>query len=481
MLTEASKQKISERIKKLTKDNIVSLDISYSVQTKDGIFQCVIKYHFEGFKKWVSFWVTTGIRDVGGNNRATTHQRRLANKEAKTIQEYFLNEVTRLQKEKEEKNKTMTLGEIQKLVQLNTTNFDPTVETKADWDFFRFMKYWVDYIIVGHVEFNTYQGYHRNVYVYMQEYFTMKEHKKTVKEITAEDLEDFYNFLRTKKNLSNASIVHYNNNISSAFQWLLKKKYVRYNPRDLVTPIKVDVVEVPTYSKSEVEELMDILEDDPIELPALFACFYGLRRSEILGIRIQVFDFEKNYFVINHVVLQDESKNAKQKLHFRDKTKSKKGYRTLPLFKEVKDAVLKKIERIKKCQEFFGNRYNHEYDGYLFVHDNGNFILPNYFSKRFGKLVERFGLKKITPHGLRHTNATLLHMEGVDIRDLQDWLGHQSIASTNRYTRSDYQKQLKTAKAVKKIFNKEVLLGNPNEKIKRKLFLTKKKYTYAIA
>ena len=46
-------------------------------------------------------------------------------------------------------------------------------------------------------------------------------------------------------------------------------------------------------------------------------------------------------------------------------------------------------------------------------------------------------------------------MEGVDIRDLQDWLGHQSIASTNRYTRSDYQRQLETGKAIERIFGKE--------------------------
>ena len=38
-----------------------------------------------------------------------------------------------------------------------------------------------------------------------------------------------------------------------------------------------------------------------------------------------------------------------------------------------------KIERIEKCKEFYGNTYNHKYDGYLFVHDNGDFILPNYF------------------------------------------------------------------------------------------------------
>lgn len=43
-------------------------------------------------------------------------------------------------------------------------------------------------------------------------------------------------------------------------------------------------------------------------------------------------------------------------------------------------------------------------------------------------------------------------MEGVDIRDLQDWLGHQSVASTNRYTRSDYQRQLETGRTIEKIF-----------------------------
>ena len=483
MLSEASKQKILKRIKKLTEDKKISLDTSFSVQPKDGIFQCVIKYHFEESKKWELFWATTGVRDAGGNNREATKQRRLANKEAKLIADLFQMEITRIYEDRKKLATAVTFEEMQRLSRLNTTNFDPTVETKADWDFYRFMEYWVNYIIVGNVEFNTYKGYRRNVKVYMKEYFTKKEHKKTVKEITAEDLEDFYNFLRKEKNLANASIVHYNNNISSAFQWLLKKKYVRYNPREQVTPIKVDEIEVPTYNKSEVDELLNALQGDPIELPALFACFYGLRRSEILGLRIEVFDFEKNYFTINHVVLQDDDKDAEQKIYFRDKTKSKKGYRTLPLFKEIKAAVQEKMKRIEHCKEFFGNSYNHDYDGYLFVHDNGNLILPNYFTKRFGKLIKRYDLKKITPHGLRHTNATLLHMEGVDIRDLQDWLGHQSISSTNRYTRSDYQKQLNTARAVKKIFDKEIILEK-EEKRENEDELeeqNQKKYTYALA
>ena len=127
----------------------------------------------------------------------------------------------------------------------------------------------------------------------------------------------------------------------------------------------------------------------------------------------------------------------------------------MPIFPEIKQEILNKIERIEKCQKFYSNAYNHDYDGYLFVQDNGNFIAPNYFTKRFNKVITRNSLKKITPHGLRHSIATLLHLEGVDIRDLQDWLGHQSVSSTNRYTRSDYQKQLETGKAIEKIFGND--------------------------
>ena len=305
------------------------------------------------------------------------------------------------------------------------------------------------------VQKNTFVGYKRNVERYLKEYFSMEEHKKKVKEITVDDLDDFFNFLRREKKLKDVSIDHYKDNISSAFKSLLRKKLIRYNPIELTDPLKEETVEVSVYNRKEILNLFDVLEDDPIYLPSKFASYYGLRRSEILGIRIEILDLENNYFTINHVALQDDSKDAEERVYFLDKTKSKKGTRTLPIFPEIKEDIINKINRIEKCKEFYGNTYNYKYDGYLFVHDNGDFILPNYFTKRFGKIIRRNKMKKVTPHGLRHSNATLLHMEGVDIRDLQDWLGHQSIASTNRYTRSDYQRQLETGKAIERIFGKD--------------------------
>ena len=165
----------------------------------------------------------------------------------------------------------------------------------------------------------------------------------------------------------------------------------------MINPIVVEVVEVPTYTEAEINELFDILKDDVIELPTLFGGYYGLRRSEIIGLRKEVFDFENNCFIINHVAIQNDGKKHKEKVYFRDKTKSKKGYRVLPLLPIVKEKVLKKLDRIEENKKVFGNSYNHKYDAYICVQDNGDLIQPGFFTKRFAKIIKRNKLRKNNP------------------------------------------------------------------------------------
>ena len=464
--------KLEKRIIDTIEKYNISGNITHSVQSKDGIYQCVIKYQVNN--KWKPFWATTGLKEEKGNLRNARNR-------AREIADLFEEKISEKQ---ESRPKEMNIIDFQALAELNTTNYNPNKITKADWDFYEYMEYWLYKIIKKSVEEDTFAGYERNVTKWMKKYFTDDAHKKTVKQITADDLEDFYDYLRDECNLKNASVDHYNDNISSAFKSLLKKKLVRYNPTDLVDPIVVDVVEVPTYNKSEILQLFEILKGDTIELPVLFDGFYGLRRSEIIGLRTQVFDFEQDNFIINHVAIQRDGKNNPEKVYFKDKTKSKKGYRSMPLFAIIKQAVEEKINRIEENKKIFGNSYNHKYDGYICVQDNGDIIQPNYFTKRFKKIIDRNHLKKITPHGLRHSIATLLHLEGVDIRDLQDWLGHQNISSTNRYTRSDYKKQVATGNVVSKLFGTPMSTNNENKLVEEipnienkntKRFICKKK------
>ena len=444
-MQEASNQKLIKRINNLLERYEISGDITYSIQEKDGIYQCVIRYQKDN--KWNQFWTSTGYKAERGNIRN-------AKKTADDIALLFKQKIQ--ESKSANKNENITLFDFQSLAELNTTNYNPNKTTKADWDFYEYMEYWLNKIIINSVEADTFNGYRRQVEGYIKEYFTMKKHKKLVKEITADDLDDFYDYLKDK-NLSNASIDHYNDNISSAFKFLLKKKLVKYNPTKLINPIVVSTVEVNIYNMADIRILLDILKNDIIELATLFDAYYGLRRSEIFGLRKEVFDFDNNCFVINHVAIQNYGKKNKEKLYFRDKTKSKKGYRIMPLFPNIKEKVINRFKEIDENMKILGEAYNHNYDGYLFVYDNGDFIQPNYFTRRFEQIIEKNNLKKITPHGLRHSIATLLHISGVDIRDLQYWLGHQNISSTNRYTRSDYKKQVATGNVVSKIFEKTLI------------------------
>jgi len=212
MLKEARNQKLKKRINKLLEKYEITEDITYSLQEKDNIYQCVIKYQRDG--KWDSLWASTGLKKERGNIRQ-------AKKEAEEIADLFKETIKNSNTEK----KDISIKEFQSLAELNTTNYNPNRTTKADWDFYEYMEYWLYKIIKKSVEQDTFNGYERNVTKRMKDYFTQKKNRRKVKELTADDLDDFYEYLR-EQGLKNSSIEHYNDNISGAFKVLLKKKLV---------------------------------------------------------------------------------------------------------------------------------------------------------------------------------------------------------------------------------------------------------------
>lgn len=69
----------------------------------------------------------------------------------------------------------------------------------------------------------------------------------------------------------------------------------------------------------------------------------------------------------------------------------------------------------------------------LFVQDNGKPMHPDTVSKWFVKFVQKIGLPYLNFHGLRHTNATLLILQQVDVATVSAMLGHAQITTTYNF------------------------------------------------
>lgn len=99
---------------------------------------------------------------------------------------------------------------------------------------------------------------------------------------------------------------------------------------------------------------------------------------------------------------------------------------------DIEALLLAEREKQKEYREVCGNCYNRAYSGYICVDELGNMVKPDYVSRGFKRLLEKKGLRHIRFHDLRHSCASLLAANKVDMRRIQDWMGHSDITTTSR-------------------------------------------------
>ena len=123
-----------------------------------------------------------------------------------------------------------------------------------------------------------------------------------------------------------------------------QEMYEKLRPkRTGIEELKEETFMPETYNMQELNKLLKIIKNDVIEIPVLLAAYYGLRRSEAVGLKWSAIDFDNDCLYINHTVVQVSgcaNKLVEGKLVAKDRTKSIHSNRKLPLYKEVKDALL---------------------------------------------------------------------------------------------------------------------------------------------
>ena len=313
--------------------------------------------------------------------------------------------------------------------------------------FTKFMLDWLE-MMKNSVEVTTYASYAQAIKSKINPYFDARFPTLTLSQITPKHIQDYYTWEMTENDVSANTVIHRHANIRKALQYAFKTGLIDINPADRIErPKKVKYVG-STYNDQELAQLFAITKGDLIELPVMLAAFYGLRRSEVLGLKWDAIDFEKKTLTIKHTVTQT-TLDGKSVIIEKDRTKTKSSYRTLPLVKPFEDALLRKKAEQAENRRLCGKCYDKSHLDYINVNEMGKLITPGFLTQHFPLVLERNGMKKIRFQDLRHSCASLLYSNGVALKDIQEWLGHSDISTTsNIYTHLDYSSKVASANAI---------------------------------
>jgi integrase len=310
-----------------------------------------------------------------------------------------------------------------------------------------FMEQWLEVIRKDKnkpIKPTTFGGYQINVQKTIAPYFRKKG--TLLVELTADDINEFYEdqLERVKAN----TVVKYHANIGSALKYAVRVDYIPYTIMDKVDRPRVERYVGKFLKQSETVRLFEAVKGHKLELGVIFGAFYGLRRSEIVGMRWESINFEANTITVEHTVTETKI-DGKRVITADDTTKSKASYRTLPLVPAIRAKLLAVQEEQERNRKLCGKSYNKKESKYIYTDALGNRIKPNYLTTAFPAFLENNDFRRMRFHDLRHSCASLLLANGVSLKQIQEWLGHSDFAITaNIYAHLEFDSKLASASAM---------------------------------
>jgi site-specific recombinase XerD len=237
-----------------------------------------------------------------------------------------------------------------------------------------------------------------------------------VQKVTTQHIKDYLNFLQQKRSYKSSTLSRTIASIRVFFEYCVQEKHLEYSPAAYIHNPKLPR-KLPIYLvESELRQILsapdvsDTWGTRDYAILVLLA-FTGMRRQELVGLNVNSIDFERKTAKVY-------GKGSKERL--------------IPLNAVVIDALTAWLDVRPATADADP----------LFVNKKGKRLTGRSIYNIVKKYVRRAGIVKgkISPHKLRHTFATLLHLNEVDILEIQRLLGHASITSTQIYTHTNTQK-----------------------------------------
>ena len=211
--------------------------------------------------------------------------------------------------------------------------------------------------------------------------------------------------------------------LSSAFEHAINIGQLENNPCKRAALPKGNPKDIRILYMDEIQNFLYVISEVDINEKVAYelALFLGLRRSEILGLRECDVDLQRGLIHIHNTRHRVDGKDIEQD------TKTKRSTRVLAL----PDILIADLSILLSAH----NEFAFEKTDYLIQDGFGNPLGHQALASRLDRLEKRNGLPHVTLHGLRHTYASLLHSQGVDMANISAELGHSSLSTTmNIYT-----------------------------------------------
>ena len=251
--------------------------------------------------------------------------------------------------------------------------------------------------------------------------------------LTKEVIRNFYEEMRAERKLTDGGLISertvegLHNTLCSILTDAVEEGYLLHNPAWRMYKPQGTRKERPVADEELVHRLITALEGQSLKYETYFKLVLatGMRRGEACGLRWSDINWKKRSIHVQRTVIKLSHEPI-----FVKPPKTASGDRIVYLSKEM-------VRLLHSWKEQCAWEREHEYDetlqedDYLFRQPSGDPMVPTTFTFRFKKILRQNGLPdNLSVHSLRHTNASVLIAQGVDVRTVASLLGHSQASTT---------------------------------------------------
>ena len=293
------------------------------------------------------------------------------------------------------------------------------IQQKSDYTLYEFIDYWQETVASTYLKQSTLELYESIARTHIKEEIG---HIK-IDKVTPIILQKYFS-KKLKNETKIGTVQNIKKVLNNSLKLAVKQGYIKQNPLLSVeikhTPVKK---EKHILTQDEIEIIFEKIKQTKYHIPYFIALHTGMRLGEILGLLWEDIDFEKNRIDIN----KSSSFTRKDQLSLTT-TKTVSSNRNILMTKQLTNMLIQwkeTQEELIRMNKGFQKLSHH----FVCTDEDGEALNPKAISRYTSKMAQQLNIP-FKFHDFRHTHATLLLESGVNIKVIQERLGHSNIATT---------------------------------------------------